>query len=71
MFWEFFTYSGYQFFITCVIFKYFLQVYGLYVHSLNSIFHRAQGFSSVKFQVFLFYVSILLLVLHYLVIIAL
>lgn len=38
--WDFFIYSGFKFFNFYVIFKWFLQVYCFYFHSLSNIFLR-------------------------------
>lgn len=40
--WEFFTYSGYKFFIRYVIYKYFLLVCCIFFHCHNSVFWTAE-----------------------------
>lgn len=42
--WKFFIYAGNKSFIRYMIFKYLLTIYGLFFHSLNRVFQRAEIF---------------------------
>lgn len=66
-FWEVFVYSGYTFFITYMIWKYFFPVHGLFFHFLNNIFQGTKilNFDEVQLTFFFFFALWIMLLFSY------